>query len=49
MGDVEIHQANSPFSAAGQRYSAGSFIIFMAQPFGCYAKALLEKQVYPEI
>ncbi|MCJ7679495.1 MAG: hypothetical protein MUP70_02110, partial [Candidatus Aminicenantes bacterium] len=28
---------------------AGTSIIYMAQPYGGYAKALLEKQVYPEI
>ena len=49
MGDVEIHKANSTFTLNGKQYSKGSFVIFMAQPFGGYAKALLEKQVYPEI
>jgi hypothetical protein len=49
MGDVEIHQANSTFSVDKQIYSEGSFIIYTAQPFGMFAKALLEKQVYPEI
>ncbi len=49
MGDVEIHKANSTFTLNGKQYSDGSFIVFMAQPFGGYAKALLEKQVYPEI
>ena len=49
IGEVEIHQADSTFSADGQQYSEGSFIIYSAQPYGMFAKALLEKQVYPEI
>lgn len=49
MGDVEVHQANTSFVADGQDYPPGTYIIYMAQPFGGYAKALLENQVYPEI
>ncbi len=49
MGGVEVHQANVPFEADGQIYPEGTYIIYMAQPYGGYAKALLENQVYPEI
>lgn len=49
MGQVEVHQARADFTTAGQNYAAGTYVIFMAQPYGGYAKALLEKQVYPEI
>lgn len=49
MGDVEIQQAKTNFMADGQKYSEGDFIISVAQPFGGYAKALLENQIYPEI
>lgn len=49
MGGVEIHQAGSPFQADGKSYPSGTYVIFMAQPYGSYAKALLEKQKYPEI
>jgi len=49
LGDVEVHQARADFMAGGQNYPAGTFIIYMAQSFGGYAKALLENQVYPEI
>lgn len=48
-GAVEIHQASRSFSADGHEYPAGSFIVYMAQPYGGFAKTLLEKQVYPEI
>ena len=49
LGDVEVHQANTNFVADGQNYPAGTYIIYLAQSFGGYAKALLENQVYPEI
>jgi len=49
MGGVEIHKTNSAFFWNGKQYSEGSFVIFMAQPFGSFAKTLLEKQNYPEI
>ncbi len=49
MGAVEIHRASNAFMADGHEYPAGSFIIYMAQPYGGFAKTLLEKQAYPEI
>lgn len=49
LGQVEIHQASAEFIADGQKFPAGSFIIYLAQPYGGYAKALLEQQFYPEI
>ena len=49
MGGVEIHRASRAFSSEGKAYPEGTYIIYMAQPYGGYAKALLEKQVYPEI
>jgi len=49
MGGVEIQRAAEPFMADGGQYPAGTFIIYLAQPYGGYAKALLERQHYPEI
>ncbi len=49
MGLVEIHQAKAEFSVDGQTFAPGSFIIYLAQPYGGYARALLERQFYPEI
>ena len=47
MGDVEVSRANASFSAGGQTYGAGSFVVSMAQPNRGYAKDLLEAQHHP--
>ncbi|MFQ5721970.1 MAG: M14 metallopeptidase family protein, partial [Candidatus Aminicenantales bacterium] len=49
LGGVEIQRAEESFMADGCQYPAGTFIIYLAQPYGGYAKALLERQRYPEI
>ncbi len=48
-GGAEIHRSEEPFEADGYVYPLGSFVIYMGQPFGAFAKALLERQAYPEI
>jgi hypothetical protein len=49
LGAVEIHRASDAFVVDGHEYPAGSFIVYMSQPYGGFAKTLLERQVYPEI
>jgi hypothetical protein len=49
LGGVEIHKAQESFMADGYQYPEGTYIVFLAQPYGGFAKALLERQAYPEI
>ena len=49
FGQVEIEQAREKFTADGQEYPAGSFVIRMQQPYSAFAKTLLERQEYPDL
>ena len=49
FGEVEIHRAERPFVADGRSYPAGAYVILLRQPFGNFAKAMLEPQRYPEV
>lgn len=48
-GQVEIRRATAPFVAHRVRYSPGTYVVFTDQPYGAFAKALLERQQYPEL
>ncbi len=48
-GQVEIINAASSFEAAGKQYPAGTRIVMMSQPYGSFAKTLLERQRYPDL
>jgi hypothetical protein len=49
IGEVEIHQAKTAFTAGGRQYAAGSWVIRLAQPYGAFAKTMLERQKYPDL
>lgn len=48
-GEVEMIDAVSAFEADGKEYPAGTRVIPMAQPYGAFAKTLLERQRYPDL
>jgi hypothetical protein len=49
IGGVEVHQATADFEVGERTLPAGSYVIFLAQPYRAYAKDMLERQYYPEI
>jgi hypothetical protein len=48
-GQVVVRQADESFSAGGRSYPAGTYLISTAQPYGGFAKSLLERQHYPNL
>jgi len=49
IAGVDVDQATADFDADGKHYSKGSYIVRLAQPYGSFAKTLLEIQHYPNI
>jgi hypothetical protein len=48
-GLVEIHKATDSFEVDGAVFGKGSYVVKLAQPYGAYAKTLLEIQKYPDL
>jgi hypothetical protein len=48
-GGVEVRIASAPFVVAGASHPAGTAVVNFHQPYGAFAKALLERQTYPDL
>ncbi len=48
-GMVEVRRAESDFLADGATYPAGTLVLVLQQPYASFGKALLERQVYPDL
>jgi len=48
-GGVEVQRADASFSADGQSFPAGSYVISLAQAYRPFIKDLLEPQRYPDV
>ena len=48
-GQVEVHRSTAAITAGGATIPAGSYIVPTAQPYGSFAKAMLERQKYPDL
>ncbi len=49
IGGVDVEKATADFDADGKHYASGSYIVQLAQPYGNFAKTVLEIQNYPNI
>ncbi len=49
FGQVEIEQAAEEFRSDNEVFDRGDYIIRLAQPYGAFAKTLLEPQQYPDL
>ncbi|MGH7600158.1 MAG: M14 family metallopeptidase [bacterium] len=49
LGMVEVYRAGEDFVADGAKFRQGDWIIPIRQPYGRFAKALLENQRYPAL
>ncbi len=45
---VSVHRAREAFTAGGNEYAAGSYVLLAAQPFRAYLVDLMEPQDYPD-
>lgn len=49
LGGVEVKRVTEEFAHDGIIYPSGTLVIMLNQPYGSYAKTLLEAQPYPDL
>ncbi len=47
-GEVRLYEAVESFTADGIKYAKGCVVVPLAQPYGRFAKTMLERQTYPD-
>jgi hypothetical protein len=48
-GQAEVRAATAPVTVGTTTYPAGSYVVLTQQPFGGFAKSILERQHYPDL
>lgn len=46
---VEVRAALAPFTLGRERFYPGTYVVVLRQPYAAFAKALLERQHYPDV
>jgi hypothetical protein len=46
---VEVRAALGGFTVAGERFFPGTYVVVLRQPYAAFAKAVLERQRYPDL
>jgi hypothetical protein len=46
---VEVRAALAPFTLGRERFYPGTYVVLLHQPYAAFAKALLERQRYPDL
>lgn len=45
---IEMHLAETPFTADGVEYPSGTYLLYTAQPFRAHLNDMMERQEYPD-
>ncbi|MBI1849469.1 MAG: hypothetical protein HYR85_03890 [Planctomycetes bacterium] len=48
-GEIEIEEVTEPFSVGDRRFDVGTEVVRTAQPFGAFARTLLQRKLYPRV
>ena len=46
---VDVHSALAPFTLGRERFSPGTYVVPMRQPYASFVAALFERRIYPDL
>lgn len=46
---VEVHSALNPFTLGRERFSPGTYVVTLRQPYASFVAALFERRLYPDL